>query len=172
MKMTPLRFDSASLHASRRGGRWAFSRRAFTLTETLFAILMVGMIAVALISGMNLVVRTVQLSREELQATQVMVERLDTLRLYSWEKLTTADYIPATFQMAIYPDSSGSTAVGTNRSPTFNGTVSIASSGLSESYAGDVRLVTVSLNWTNSGLSRTRSMFTYVARYGLQNFVY
>lgn len=152
--------------------RQAACHRAFTLMETLFAILMVGMIAVALISGMNLVVRTVQMAQEETQATQVMVERLDTLRLYSWEKLTTAGYVPATFQMAIYPDSSGSTTPGTNGSPVFNGAVSIVNSGMAESYAGDVRLVTVSLNWTNGGLSRIRSMSTYVTRYGLQNFVY
>ena len=74
--------------------------------------------------------------------------------------------------MAIYPDASGRTDALTNGSPVFNGTVSIVNSGMAESYADDVRLVTVSLNWTNGGLSRSRSMSTYVARYGLQNFVY
>jgi type II secretory pathway pseudopilin PulG len=154
-----------------RGGR-AARRRAFTLMETVIAILVVGMIAVTLITGMNLVVRTVQLAQEELQATQVLVERLDTIRLYSWDKINTAGYIPTTFQLAIYPGANGDVSVGTNSSPVFHGAVTIANSSFSESYAGDVRLVTVSLNWTNGGLSRTRSMSTYVARYGLQNFVY
>ena len=164
--------DTTPFRQILRGGGRSLCRRAFTMMETVIAILVVGMIAVALINGMQLVVRTVQLAEEELQATHVMVERLDTLRLYSWEKLTTAGYLPATFQMAIYPDASGRTDALTNGSSVFNGTVSIVNSGMAESYADDVRLVTVSLNWTNGGLSRSRSMSTYVARYGLQNFVY
>jgi prepilin-type N-terminal cleavage/methylation domain-containing protein len=154
------------------GPRGSTSCRAFTLMETMVAILLIGLLVVGLLSGMNFAVRTVQLAREEFSATQIMVEKLDTIRLYSWEKLNTPGYIPATFQLAIYPSESGSTTVDTGTAPYFNGTVTIASSGLTESYASDVKQVTVTMSWQNRGLLRTRSMSTYVARYGLQNFVY
>jgi type II secretory pathway pseudopilin PulG len=172
MKLEIDAIKDTALCAAMRRGRLGVFVRAFTLMETLVAIFVVGMLVIALVSGMTLTVRTVQFAREEQMATQIIAEKLDTIRLYAWDKITTPGYVPTSFQMAIYPGAEGAVAVDTKPSSYFNGTITIANSGMSESYADDVRLVTVSVSWQTAGVSRIRSMSTYVARYGLQTFVY
>jgi hypothetical protein len=105
-------------------------------------------------------------------ATQIMAEKLDTIRLYSWDKIVTLGYVPASFQAPIYPGAEGAVVVDTNPSSYFNGKVTIANSGMSESYSDEMKLVTITMSWQTAGVSRIRSMSTYVARYGLQTFVY
>jgi len=163
--------DTALCAAMRRGWLGVFVR-AFTLVETLVAILVVGMLVMALVSGMTVAVRTVQFAREEQMATQIMAEKLDTIRLYSWDKIITPGYVPISFQTPIYPGAEGAVVVDTNPLSYFNGKVTIANSGMSESYKDEVRLVTITMSWQTAGVSRSRSMSTYVAHYGLQTFVY
>jgi type II secretory pathway pseudopilin PulG len=170
-----LKFDAikdTALYPAMQRGRLSAFGRAFTLMETLVAILVVGMLVMALVSGMTVAVHTVQFAREEQMATQIMAEKLDTIRLYSWDKIITLGYVPASFQAPIYPGAEGAVVVDTNPSSYFNGKVTIANSGMSESYRDDVRLVTITMSWQTAGVSRIRSMSTYVARYGLQTFVY
>jgi len=161
-----------TLHAAVQRGRLAAFGWAFTLMETLVGILVVGMLVMALVSGMTLTVRTVQFAREEQMATQIIAEKLDTIRLYSWDKIITPGYVPVSFQVPIYPGAEGAVVVDTNTVSYFNGKVTIANSGMSESYSDEMRLVTITMSWQTAGVSRIRSMSTYVARYGLQTFVY
>jgi hypothetical protein len=39
-------------------------------------------------------------------------------------------------------------------------------------YSANMRLITVTLNWTNGNVRRTRSMSTYVSKNGVQNYVF
>jgi hypothetical protein len=43
---------------------------------------------------------------------------------------------------------------------------------MATAYSDEMKQVTVSLNWTTSGINRSRSFTTFVARNGLQNYIY
>jgi hypothetical protein len=101
-----------------------------------------------------------------------MQEKFETLRLYNWDQITsTNNFIPATFTAPIY--ASTSTNISTaNASAYYQGTVTIANAGIAEAYGADLRNVTVQLTWYSGSLRRTRSMSSFTARYGLQNYIY
>ena len=42
----------------------------------------------------------------------------------------------------------------------------------STSYSSDMRAVTVTLTWTSAGVPRSRTLTTFVARNGLQNYIF
>ena len=69
--------------------------------------------------------------------------------------------------VTVLTDPAGDTSSGL----VYSGTLSIAPVSLTASYANDLRLVTVQLNWTN-GLPRQRQLSTYVCRTGMQNYFY
>ena len=54
----------------------------------------------------------------------------------------------------------------------YTGAISIASVPFYTSYAGDMKKVKVQLKWSTGKLPRSRSVSTYVSRYGLQNYIY
>lgn len=110
-----------------------------------------------------------QVTRENLRATQLILEKFETIRLYTWDQINGANgfVIPTNFTENYSVDTSG-TAIGV----TYNGTMTIVNSPLGTSYSSDLKLVTVTLNWTSSGVQRTRTMQTLVARQGLQQYVY
>lgn len=110
---------------------------------------------------------TMQMARENVRATQIMVERTETLRLYSWDQLNTTNFIQTSFTEWYDPTSTNGGA-----GPTYTGTVTIAAAPMSTAYSDEMKQVTVSLNWSTSGINRSRSFTTFVARNGLQNYIY
>ena len=54
----------------------------------------------------------------------------------------------------------------------YSGAMAISPAPISTSYSNDMRMVTVSLNWKTGSLNRSRSYTTYIARNGLQNYIY
>jgi len=96
------------------------------------------------------------------------LEKFETIRLYSWDQINTAGFIPQTFQAPFC-------AVGNNTNQSgivYHGKVEISPAPLSESYQGNVKQVKITLTWTSGQLQRQREMQTFVARYGLQNYIY
>lgn len=133
-----------------------------------------GIIAVTgagVISAINYGLCIMRIARENQRATQVMLEKLEAVRLYNWTEVTNSGFIPSNFTAAYDPTSAtnmqgityyGSLSVAI---PNFNGTV--------PNYSSAIRQFTVSVSWTNSGgLAHTRTLSTYVAQNGMQNYVY
>ena len=55
----------------------------------------------------------------------------------------------------------------------YNGSVTIQPVNIANSsYSNDMRMVTVRLNWQTGGMNRRREITTYIARNGLQNYIY
>jgi uncharacterized protein (TIGR02598 family) len=140
----------------------------FSLVEVVMAMVILGISVVALLSGVTSGMLTMQMAQENLRATQIMVERTETLRLYNWDQLTTPGFIQTSFTERYDPSSTNSSGAG----PIYTGTVAIAAVPMSTAYSAEMKQVTVSLNWTTSGINRTRSFTTYVARNGLQNYIF
>lgn len=146
-------------------GRRLLGLAGFSLVEIMVAVVVVGTTAVAMFSGINTGFFTMQLARENLRATQIMLEKTETLRLYSWDQINSTNFIPATFTAPYDPNS-------TNSGITYSGTLQIAPTTLATTYGANMKMVTVTLNWSTRGLARTRSFTTYVSRSGLQSYVY
>ena len=137
------------------------------MTEVLVGVAIVGVMFVALYSGFSAGFAVVQIARENLRATQILQEKAETIRLYTWEQIETSGFVPLTFTEPFYAGKSADES-----GIQYTGKVSIATSTISESYKADLKLVTMQVNWTSAGVQRTREMQTFVSRYGLQNYIY
>jgi type II secretory pathway pseudopilin PulG len=144
--------------------------RGFSLVEAVVGLALLGLVCMALFSGLCNSTFSVHLTRENLRATQIMSEKLDTIRLYSWKQLTNETYIREAFTAPLHPPDPLSPS--RTNSAVYNGSIFIESAPISESYGKDMRLVTVELKWKTGALERTRSMSTLVSRYGTYKYIY
>jgi type II secretory pathway pseudopilin PulG len=155
----------------------ASAEAAFSLVEVLVAAGIMAIIYASLFAGISSAFNLLETTREDLRATQIMVSRLEGLRLCAWgsAELFNTNIVPPTFTDTFYPPGLNNTA---NNGTVYYGTMTITQDPAlspAASYATNMALVTVSVTWTNgSGTPtiHTRSMSTYVAKYGLQNYIY
>ena len=133
---------------------------------------LLGITFVAMLGSLNWVVSGVQWARESARATQLMEEKLDTLRLYSWDQLNTPGFISTNFVSTFSTLENGAAVPAYDRGLIYTGTVTIGSAPLTEAYGSQVKLVTVSLRWNSGHRPRLAQMSTFVAQYGMQSFVY
>jgi type II secretory pathway pseudopilin PulG len=146
--------------------------QGFTLVEALFAMGMAGIMFTALYCGLAFGFKLVKMARENSRATQIMVEKMETIRLYTWTQVTNPAFIPSAFTNAYY------SVNGTNSGVLYLGRISVTNcpvgaTNAGSSYASNMRKVTIQLNWGTLGnTNHTRIMSTYVTRNGLQNYVY
>jgi prepilin-type N-terminal cleavage/methylation domain-containing protein len=140
-------------------------RVAFTLTEVLVAVGVVGVLFVSLYLAFSAGFSMVRITRENQAATQVMMQRAETLRLYTWTQFTNATF----FQTNFTEDATatlGTKYCGNIRltTPSYLGT---------PSYLNDMRSVVISVRWTNTfgkPMPHYREMQTQVAKNGLGNY--
>ena len=142
------------------------TRGAFSLLEVIAGMMVCGIVMLSLYAGVSSGFNVTEIARENLRATQVMVEKLETIRLYTFEQIGTPGFIPATFSEPYF-------AIGTNAGHlTYSGTVTISDPPMAPSYSDDLKQVDIQITWTSGGILRTRSMSTLIARNGLQAYVY
>jgi prepilin-type N-terminal cleavage/methylation domain-containing protein len=148
----------------------ARSRAGFTLVEVIVASFLVGIMFLAFMGGFSASFQNVQIDREYSRATQILLEKTELLRLYDWDQVVGNDpnvFIPLNFTSPFYPTTNGG-----NGGFNYSGSVTITNAPISESYSNDMRYVSISLTWTSGGVQRSRTMNSYVSRYGLQNYIY
>ena len=150
---------------------------AHTLVEVVVSVFVLSIMLVSLYGGFSTGFAVVQLARENLRATQIMMQKMETVRLLKWSQLLdTNNFLQPTFQDYYDPGATNTQSAGA----TYQGFVSLAAvSGIPNNYKDNMRAVTVTIYWTNypHGLTgapivRTRQMQTFAARYGMQNYVY
>jgi prepilin-type N-terminal cleavage/methylation domain-containing protein len=142
---------------------------AFTLVELLVAMVIIGIVVVALYAGISWGFTTVRLAREDLRATQILVEKMETIRLYNWDQITTPTFILKNFSVP-YDPTAPPASPGTGLE--YRGKLTVSQFTDALSYASDLRLVTLELTWTSGNMQRRREISTYVCRTGLQNYLY
>lgn len=144
-------------------------RGGFTIVEAVVAMAIIGVLVVALYAGMTSATFSVRLARENLRATEIMLEKTECLRLFSWDQLTNTAYLPNTFT-AYYHDTGATNGIGVGI--TYSGTFTLSTFPAADrTYSNDLRVLTMTVNWQSGGLARSRMMQTYCARYGIQNYV-
>jgi len=141
------------------------SKRAMTLIETLIGMAIFGILFVSLYAGISSGLAIIRSARENLRATQVMLEKMETIRLYSWDQVTQSGFIPPSFSAPFWPADGGSGLQ-------YQGTLTITNVAFNESYSAEMRQVVVSVTWNSGNLVHRREMRTLVSRYGLQNYVF
>ena len=153
------------------------AQRAFTLIEVMCAAAIAAIIIVALFSGLSSGFNLVQMERENLRATQIALARMEGLRLYAWSsnQLFSPAMLPNTFTDYYYPSGLGGFS---SNNTMYTGSVTIANVSLSPSasYSTNMQQIIIKVGWKDVFYGRTnmhvRSFNTFVARYGLQNYVY
>jgi prepilin-type N-terminal cleavage/methylation domain-containing protein len=147
-------------------GFTALRRRAFTLVEIMVSVAIIGISFVSLYAGITAGVQSIQLARENLRSTQIMVEKMETLRIKSWSQLTNGVDVPPTFTEVFYPLAAASQGI------TYYGTVQVENFDFNSNYDDQLRRITIQVCWTNHNVPRMRQMQSNVARDGLQNYVF
>ncbi|MFN7138883.1 MAG: prepilin-type N-terminal cleavage/methylation domain-containing protein [Limisphaerales bacterium] len=143
--------------------------RAYSLIEVVVAIAVASVIITALYLGISGGFALLNVSRQEIRATQIMVERLESIRLYHWGQINNTNFLRSTFEEYYYPLASNTSAsVGL----TYQGEMQVLPVPFTNSYSADMRMITVRLRWTNSGVERVREMSTFVSENGLQRYVF
>ena len=138
----------------------------FSLIEASVGMAVIGVTVGAMMSGITTGTMMMRMARENLRATQILLEKVETIRLYSWDQINTTGFIPATFTENYDPSSTN------NQGLTYSGTLTIGPSPISSSYSNDLKMVTVHLSWQTGGIQRDRDFTSYISRNGLQDYVY
>jgi prepilin-type N-terminal cleavage/methylation domain-containing protein len=140
-------------------------RGGFSLPEVLVATAVACVSMLSASSGFSVGLGLLEATRQELRATQILEEKMETIRLYNWDQMQSPGSLPATFTAAMDPL--------TNSGVTLNGTVTLGPvPGLATGYSSNLCQVTATVSWQAAGLPHQRSMSTLVSRYGIQNYVY
>jgi len=76
-------------------------------------------------------------------------------------------FIPTTFTDYFDP-----TATNGSSGVVYSGTVAIAAFPYNTSYKDNMRQLTLTVQWTSDSIQRRRTNVTYMAKDGIQNYVY
>lgn len=144
---------------------------ADSMLEIMVGVGLLGMVLASLFSGISMATGMTEMARQDLRATQILLERIEGLRLFNWNQLLYSNSLcPANFTSSFYPipNSSGSTGI------TYYGTIVLTNvaAGPACSYSNQIRAIVVTVNWTNGGLGHTRSLTTCQSQYGAQNYAF
>jgi prepilin-type N-terminal cleavage/methylation domain-containing protein len=166
--LTTSRLTCAICNSSKRGGcPWRRSTEsAFSLVEVMVATAMAAVFFAAVYTTLAFGFELVRVTRETLRATQILEQKLETIRLYSWDQITNKNVVVTNFVDAFYPLTNAPTGL------TYTGSVAITKLPWTERYSNDVLLVSAQLQWKSGNVLRSRQMQTIWARYGLQNYIY
>jgi hypothetical protein len=187
-----MKLNTTTNRSCRRG------EQAFSILETVFGVCLLLVTGLALygsvMSGMNYL----KFSRENQRATQVIMEKLEYVRLLTWEQVAEGDYDPDEEDLEM-PDDPEHTA-GTIETETpfvlpknwksyynpgnayghtnennphnlvYNGSLEVSDvPAMTETYSNWVKRVSVEITWTSGGLTRTQRLDTLFSKYGMQN---
>jgi prepilin-type N-terminal cleavage/methylation domain-containing protein len=159
--------------AQRGPARW---KKGYTLVEVLFAILIAAISASVLFVGFDNGFALLRTTREDLRATQILMEKTEAIRLMSWQDVTNIAN-GLSFTNTYYPP-----GASTNQGTIYYGTVSSINSpgnmqaAYQANYKNNIQLVTIDLHWTNyvgkTKVPHAREMQTLCAQFGMQGFLY
>jgi Tfp pilus assembly protein PilV len=149
-------------------------RLAFTLIEVVVSVSVIMITFVTIFSTMTMGLSITQLSREDLRATQIMLDKMEGVRLYSWDQLTNTSFLQPNFTNWFFETNNIGQVSAQGNGVSYTGVVTVAAAPFSTSYSDNLRKVTVTVGWTSSfrSLNRTRTMSTMVSQQGMQNYIF
>lgn len=145
----------------------------YTLVEVICAVLIAAIAASVLFVGFDNGFAILRTTREDLRATQILMQKTEAVRLYTWQQLTQAN-TPGTFKEYYFLPGTGTTNPGTLYWGTIS-TLGTPSSDIPAAYRDSLHLITITVNWTNyigpKAVAHSRQMQTLSAISGMQNYL-
>ncbi len=155
------------------------SQSAFSLIEIAVATAVVLVSIAGIFGVMTMGVSISEASRENLRATQIMLDKMEGVRLYSWTQLTNSSFLLPSFTNWFYETNNVGLSTASGYGIMYTGTVSVGSVPFTNSYSSNMAQVTVTVGWSSAGngwrastIAHSRSMVTYVSEQGLQNYIF
>jgi len=146
----------------------------YTLVEVICAVFIAAIAASVLFVGFDNGFAILRTTREDLRATQIMMQKTEAFRLYTWQQLTQANS-PGTFKEYYFPPGTGTNNPGTlywGRVATLSAATNIPAG---VAYRDNLHLITVTVVWTNYigslPVPHSRQMQTLSALSGMQNYL-
>jgi Tfp pilus assembly protein PilV len=146
------------------------STGGFTLAETLVAVFVSSFMLTALYACFASGFSIVKVTREDLRATQILLQRMEAMRVSDYTQLTNSAKYPTNTIVYFDEANAGSGKGGTPFTVTFNARKLPSPKPQSQFYTNMLE-VTVEASWMSGKVQRRRSMQTYVARQGIQQYV-
>jgi prepilin-type N-terminal cleavage/methylation domain-containing protein len=146
------------------------SSAGFTLVETVMALAVGAIMLSALYNAFAFGYRTIGVTREDLRATEIMLQRLERVRLCTFSQITDTSINPPTTTEYADPTDQASGGGGVPYTVTFNTSVPTVGT-LPEAYRTNMLLVTVGASWSRGNMPHSRTMQTYVAQKGIESYV-
>jgi prepilin-type N-terminal cleavage/methylation domain-containing protein len=143
------------------------AKQGFSLVESLVAMGIIGITFLSLYAGITACLFNARMSREDMRASQILVEKMEAIRTYSWNQVISNGFIPTKFTIPFYTSATN----GAN-SLQYTGTVTIAEVPFSTNYTNQMKSITVRLDWKTRETLRTREFTSYLAHYGMQRYVF
>jgi hypothetical protein len=144
----------------------ALKEKGGTLVDVVMAVAIIGIMCIGLVGSLTYGYWTMGTTRENQRATQIMLETVETIRLYNWDQVNSNGFIPATFSQVYDPQ-------GSPGGITYYGVITTNRPSIGATINSNLMQMTVVLNWTNTrGMAHHRTNVTYIAKDGLQNYVY
>src|ERR1051326_7965370 len=125
-------------------------RAAYSIAEVMVAVGVVGITFGAVLSGFSVAFSILQTARENLRATQVLQEKMETIRLYSWDQINTPGFVPSTFTASSNPTNQSTGVI-------YTGSIQITNAPIAESYSTNLLEVIAQLSWTSGSVQHHRS---------------
>ena len=142
----------------------------FTLVETIVAVWVAAVMISALYASFACGFATVRYNREDLRATQIMLSRIESMRLCNFAQATNPTNNPPSFTEYFDPKDKATGGEGALYSGSTKVVVPPPGS-VPEAYRTNMLLVSVDLSWNTGKVPHNRSMQTYIARDGMQPYV-
>jgi type II secretory pathway pseudopilin PulG len=153
----------------------AAKQSGLTFVDVIMATAVISIMSLGVVGSLTYGFFVMQMARENQRATQVMLEKVETLRLYNWDQVNSNGFIPTSFTDVYDPQ-----APSGRQGVSYTGTLTVApftnatsgSVSAPPTYSTNMRQVTLTVNWNTRNIRRSRSLSTYIARDGMQNYVY
>jgi hypothetical protein len=144
--------------------------KAFTIAEVCIAVAFLAVAFGAVYGGISWAFLNMKLARENLRATQIALEKMETMRMYSWDQVNSNGFVAATFTAPFFPGTEGGSSEG--KGVTYYGKTLLTNASVPVAYSNDMRRVIVTITWTNNNVGRSRKMETLISQYGMQRYIY
>jgi len=136
-----------------------------TLVDVVMAVAIVGIMACGLVGSLTYGFFTMGRARENQRATQILLETVETIRLYNWAQVKSNGFIPTTFTSVYDPQT-------TNQGLVYYGTIETTQANVGASINTNLIMMTVNVRWTNQNIPHVRTVTTHIAKDGLQPYIF
>jgi Tfp pilus assembly protein PilV len=146
------------------------SAAGFTLVEAMVATFVAAIMILTLYACFAGGYAMIKMSREDLRATQIVLQQMEAIRVAPYAYLKNATMFPT--NTTVYFDEAGKSSGkgGTPYTVTFKAEALPSPKPQLQFYT-NMSQVTVTVSWNSGNLQRSRSMQAYAAQRGIQGYV-